>query len=315
MTTTSKRRTDAHAPSNFVPENYTFVGSYDASPSAYMVVEVGQFGQKYVSYLPGYERAKQLEAMVAASSESRSDGRCDHCGATIRYRAVMRHTPTGQVIQVGETCLDNRFSLATAEFKAMKKAAEEARKDQRVKKAVALWVAENPEMGWMASQVETEAKAPGNNFVADVARKLRAYGSISERQVEAVKHSLVKDAEMAAKRARWAAEREAEESARAAEHGTAPVPRGRVTVEGKVLTVREPDPNAQFPAWKMLVQTDQGWKVWGTVPRALDTVDRGDRVSFVAEVQPSDKDPMFGFYSRPMQARFVERAPREGSGK
>jgi hypothetical protein len=55
---------------------------------------------------------------------------------------------------------------------------------------------------------------------------------------------------------------------------------------------------------KMLVVTDTGWKVWGTMPAALD-VDRGARVRFTATVKPSDDDPHFGFFSRPTKAQVL----------
>ena len=317
MTTTSKRRTDAHAPSNFVPENYEYVGSYDASPSAYMVVTVGQWGEKQVSYTSEKAHADRMMAMVAASTESRNDGRCDHCGANIRYRAVMRHRPTGQVVQCGEQCLENRFSVATADFRAMKRAAEEARKMMRVRKAVAAWMDAHPDMAWMASQEGVDANVAADNwFVRDVCRRFQTYGEVSDRQVAAVQRSLVQDAEFKARKAERDAQRAAEEAARP----HADCPEGRVTVTGAVVSVREPDQYAQFPAWKMLVADDRGFRVWGTVPSALfgrygSAPRRGDRVTFTAQVQRSDKDADFGFYSRPTQARVVAEAPVEGSGK
>jgi hypothetical protein len=317
MPTTRGVRTDAHSPANLKTENYAFEGAYDAHPTAYMQFSTGQHGQTVVTELPGARRARELKAMVAASTEHRhdKDGQCDHCGAVIRYRAVLRHKPTGQVIEVGEQCLDNRFSVATSEFKAMKKAAEEARAQHRIKNAVEAWVEANPDLSFLASEEATRERAPENRFVQDVARKLRSYGELSERQVTAVRNSLTKDAEFTAKRAQWAAERAAEDAAQP----HAPCPTGRMDVSGKVLTVREPDRSARFPAWKMLVLDDRGFKVWGTVPNALFTYGvapgRGDRVAFTAEVQQSDRDPEFGFYSRPSAARVVERAPVEGSGK
>ena len=307
----TKTRTDAHSPAHLVTENYQYVGSYDASPTAGMIVEFGQFGEKSVSYGPEKARAEKFEAMIAESTESRRDGRCDHCGATIRYRAVMRHRPTGQVIQVGETCLENRFSVATADFKRMKKAAEEARAEQRVKKAVEAFVEAHPDLAWMASEAGVEATAPKNWFVADVARKLRAYGELSERQIEAVKKSVAKDAEMNAKRQVWAAERAAQDAARP--HAAAPS--GRVTVEGVVLSVREPDESAMYPSWKMLVLDDKGFKTWGNIPSRLWPVSRGTRVRFSAEITPSDKDPEFSFFSRPTKAEILAQDAAVPSGK
>jgi hypothetical protein len=313
--TTSRKRQDAHSPTNLVTEDYAFVGSYDASPTAYMIFEVGQFGQTTARDAPGAERARQLKKMVADSTESRNDGRCDHCGATIRYRAVMRHKPTGQVIEVGEQCLENRFSVATAEFRVMKKNAEEARAGQRIRKAVAEWVEKNPDMAWLASEESVNERVAADNwFVRDISRKFRTYGEVSERQVEAVKKSVQRDAEFAERKRQRDAERARED----AERPHAPVPTGRVEVTGVVFTVREPDPNAQFPAWKMLVQDHRGFRVWGTVPSSLFRYGvgprRGDEVSFTATVEASRDDPEFGFYSRPTGAR-VTGSVEMGSGK
>src|SRR5262245_18972766 len=64
----------------------------------------------------------------------------------------------------------------------------------------------------------------------------------------------------------------------------------------------------------MLMRTDDGWKVWGSVPAALDNVLRGDRVQFRAKVQRSQDHEKFGFVSRPTQAKFLEpisKSPEE----
>jgi hypothetical protein len=64
-----------------------------------------------------------------------------------------------------------------------------------------------------------------------------------------------------------------------AEHEAAKraVPTGRIVIEG------------------------EGWKVWGTEPRAL-YAEKGDRVRLTATVEASADDPAFGFYSRPTKA-------------
>jgi hypothetical protein len=67
--------------------------------------------------------------------------------------------------------------------------------------------------------------------------------------------------------------------------------------------------------FKMLVRSDDGFKVWGTVPSALvdnwqaevsqqaePEIQPNCRVRFVATVEPSAKDRAFGFFSRPSKA-------------
>ena len=306
----STTRNDPHSPSNLITESYDYVGSYDSSPTAGMSIEYGPDGAKSVSYGPEAAQRMRMSKLIHESTDSRDDGRCDHCGANIRYRAVLRYRPNGQHIQVGETCLENRFGRATEDFQALRKQAELDRAEQRIKKAVQAFVEANPDLAWMGEK-ETPEQYKGSFFLVDVARKLRSYGELSERQVAAVRTAMVREGEFQArKRAR-----DAERARQEAERPSAPAPSGRVSVTGEVWKVQEPDEYAQYPTWKMLVADDRGFRVWGSVPRSLASVKRGDRVSFSAEVTPSDKDDKFGFYSRPTQARVVALAPVEGSGK
>jgi hypothetical protein len=50
----------------------------------------------------------------------------------------------------------------------------------------------------------------------------------------------------------------------------------------------------------MTVLDDRGFTVWGSIPSGL-RVKPGDRVTFTAAVEPSDK-PDFGFTKRPRKA-------------
>ena len=84
-----------------------------------------------------------------------------------------------------------------------------------------------------------------------------------------------------------------------------------ITVEGTVMTTRED--TTEF-GWgtKMLLKDDIGRRFWGSVPKNLLTdvqgnhvVLRGKRVRVVANVAPSDKDPIFGFLSRPRKGELL----------
>lgn len=119
------------------------------------------------------------------------------------------------------------------------------------------------------------------------------YGKWSEGQAAAVERIFQKDEEWERKRA---AEREA----------ALPVPTGRIVIEGQVLKIerRESDFGVQY---KMLVKADDGWAVWGSQPKGLWDAEIGDRVRFTATIEASEKDPKFGFYSRPTKAEILER--------
>ncbi len=57
--------------------------------------------------------------------------------------------------------------------------------------------------------------------------------------------------------------------------------------------------------WKMLVKTDAGYLIWGTVPAGIASAAKGERISFTATVEPSKNDRKFGFASRPVIRRKV----------
>lgn len=91
------------------------------------------------------------------------------------------------------------------------------------------------------------------------------------------------------------------EAVRRADQPCVPVVVGKgVTVEGEVLSTKTIDGDYGV-TYKMLVLDERGFKVWSTIPSAID-VERGDRVRFVANVDVSHDDPCFGFASRPRKA-------------
>lgn len=79
---------------------------------------------------------------------------------------------------------------------------------------------------------------------------------------------------------------------------------GRYEIEGVVRTtkIQYSDFGGQL---KMLVELDNGTKVWGSVPSAL-YVEAGDRVRFTATVERSGDDSGFGFFKRPAKAERLE---------
>lgn len=100
------------------------------------------------------------------------------------------------------------------------------------------------------------------------------------------------------------------------EKKTADAPEGRVTIRGTIVSVKSvagygynaPD------VYKMVVEDDLGFRVFGTVPSSLETLNgcflrmedlRGRRVEFTASVEPSAGDASFGFYKRPTKAIFL----------
>jgi hypothetical protein len=124
----------------------------------------------------------------------------------------------------------------------------------------------------------------------DIVGKLVKYGSISEKSMNYVGILLSKIANLPALEAVKVAEHEA----------AADVPVGRINVTGTVVSTKVQD-SPYGSTFKMLVKSDAGWKVWGTVPSTIDPK-RGDVVSFTATVERSKDDPKFGFFKRPTGA-------------
>lgn len=82
-----------------------------------------------------------------------------------------------------------------------------------------------------------------------------------------------------------------------------PIPqlRGRVEIEGEVLSIRYVDRgHGRIP--KMTVRHAEGWEVTGTVPATIAEVKRGDRVRFLARLEASPSDPARGEFHRPTRA-------------
>ena len=77
-----------------------------------------------------------------------------------------------------------------------------------------------------------------------------------------------------------------------------PCPEGRVTIQGQVKSLKYRS-NAYGGVMKILVQTDEGYKIWGERPYNIPNVQQGDIVRFSAIIKPTTTDPAFGFFSWP----------------
>lgn len=276
-------RIDAHRPAVLVTEDYEYVfaevNHLEGAPG--WVLRRGDFGMEMAQWI---SRTDHLE---------RGTHQCHHCGARLNYFAVLRHLPTGDAVVIGETCLENRFELASSEFHKLRKMAELDRAKCRIRTAVQAFCDQNPDLAWMANNdIDAGPETSRNNdFVQDVARKLRKYGELSDRQISAIRAAIVRDAERTAQKA---VEMEDAE----------PVPTGRIVVTGEVVSTKLQE-SYYSDTWKMLVRDDRGFKVWGSIPAALD-VERGTRVQFTATLEPSADDQFFGFFKRPAKASVLD---------
>lgn len=343
-------RTDIHRPGSedFDPENYDLHGVFDLNP---------EWGD-------GGERIRTVSALVdqgwSFAGAPHGSGQCSHCGAYIRYAALMGHVPTKTLLFIGETCLDNRFDLTKSEFQKLRKAASLNRERAALAERRDAFLADNPEMVWLsyanniasagaeiewvnlhgeqafATREEAVADYSGRNAemsvyatekmgtsfaskarlssklntLQDMWWKLNRYGDLSTSQVGYATKILGWVSEAAARLEERAA------AARVLTEAGVQVPEGRVVIEGTVVhtAIKESSDfygNTVY-TYKMIVLSDAGWKVWGTIPAVL-VADimlaelEGKRVRFTAKIEPKDGDPLFGFYSRPTKASFVEQ--------
>jgi hypothetical protein len=304
-------RTDIHRPSapEFDPQAYVLHGVFD------LHLESGD----------AHRRVEVVNRLVARGfrfANHQFSGQCGHCGAHIRYAALMsRRFPNlsaadaQELIWVGETCLDNRFELTKTEFDRLRKVAQLDREKQAVKKAWLASCEQYPALAY-ASYTEdivdayiSEVRDPNQAThlragagwalatAADIARKGRIYGSISERQALFLDKLL---REIDEKLAAYAA-RQAEKQA----NPDGPVPTGRVQLQGVVLGEPKFHDNDFGGAFKITVKLANGSRVWGSVPSAIE-VHKGDEIAFTATVASSEDDPSFGFYKRPAKAVLVK---------
>lgn len=305
-------RTDTHRPSVVNPEEYEFVAvCYNSSGLEAVLHDAVQ--RKIIR--------EHMARTSGAYSTHEHGGTCHVCGAHANYLATFYHAKSNRYIEVGETCCWNLEGGHTRAFREMRKAVTDWNNLKAGKtKAKKILQEEDLEAAWDVyeeieiKRAEFQASTGSADFfigeeqtiINDIVGKLVKYGSLSEKQLNYVR-KLADDITTGNTREKRKKEREARWEAERA--SAQPCPSGRAQIEGVVIKLREPDEYAAFPAWKMLLKDNRGFRVWGSVPRALNNleVDRGDKVRFTAILTPSNDDPKFGFYKRPSNAELVEK--------
>jgi hypothetical protein len=205
--------------------------------------------------------------------------RCDCCGHALKHACAVTHLPTGQGYWVGRECaykvtnLQRYLGLLQMKSVAL---AERLACDQREGE----FLAKHAD----AAPLIARAKASGLRLVKDMVEKLRRYGELSAKQLEFMAKAMDQD-----------------EQRRASATGTAPT--GRQTLRGTILSAKE-EPNRFAGRYgpetvtKLCVDLGNGVRVYGNKPDAAE-VGKGDQIEFTATFEPSQKDPLFGFWKRP----------------
>jgi len=184
------------------------------------------------------------------------------------------------------------------------------RRQHNVMAALDRWLAEDDShavaYNYLVAQVEAGARS---QFYRDLLDKALRYGNLTPNQLAAVLRSIERDTERAAERA-------------AELKGVEPLPEGRRTVTGEIVSCKWRD--GQFPGFKIVVREATGNRVWGTLATSLDPelnprlndegIDSyeglvGRTVTMTATVTRSDDDEHFGFFKRPAGAVYVSAEP------
>jgi hypothetical protein len=237
-----------------------------------------------------------------ASNLSEKDlkgGKCDCCGHKIKYSAIAKHIPTNTIASLGRKCASNIEALKRcgsiidgASIALSQRILCENR-EQEFRKA-------HPE----ACESLDWAKSGMNRVASDLIEKLRRFGSLSEKQISFLISIHQRDI-----------------LNRASATATAPI--GRASVEGTILSVKVGQSFGKYNKFKFVVLVDIGGgvKVWGkakgewshhAILGATPTGDavlpiKGQRVKFTASFEPSQKDPLFGFFKRPSKWQVSEQ--------
>lgn len=304
MTTT---RTDIHRPSapDFDPQSYDWTGDVvdfcpeDGTSSR----ESGWFdANRTIQALEaeGYHFAEVHNFEIGYTVQ------CQHCGAHLRYAALLKHQVSQEMLWVGETCLDNRFSgMTKAQFDHLRKTAMLAREAAEKLAAFNQFLVDHPELVpatytynlvFDVEQGEFAHEKFGTGWatsvIADILSKLRQYGSISEKQIALI--------------VRLEAEIEEKISNYIPPVPNGPAPRGKQTIEGEFVSSKAVEGYMGNTAYKMIVKLDNGSRVYGTIPMSLSDVNKGDRVQFTATFEaPRDGAEDFAFFKRPTKAEII----------
>lgn len=285
-------RTDIHRPAEVQTDNYEFTGAV-----------IDEAAEWPAANAAAKEIVRSYTDAGYRFSGVYSRGNCSHCGAALRYAALLVHTPSSTLLYVGEQCLENRFEQATELFQQARQAAaqeaarkrkagEQNAKKQRIQAGIAKLVEQCP---YVADLTYDETAFPFvNDFLLSLSHQLRTKGSLSTKQLNAVKRLFEKHIQR--------------ENEKAEQRKTADtLPEGRQTVTGTIVKVDVRDNPYGGIREVCVIRDDRGWAVWGTIPKSLLHNGRGAlkdvRVTFDAQLTQSDHDDTFGFFKQPTQAK------------
>jgi hypothetical protein len=315
--TTTTKRTDVHRPSQLITEDYEFIGCSphwvcrgDRGDGEIEWDDVNDFGLSD-------EQQDYVDNNMFDGNAKNGRG-CDCCGSKPRAVAYYKHIPTGEVITVGLICSEKIQAGAWEEGhrQALTVIAERKR---AIKKA------EGESFIDSNSGLRSVLESGKHEILDDMLGKVHKYGSLSEKQVAFAFRLFAQCIEREEEKARLLAKLD----------GATLDCTQRITVTGTVKTTKFQDSD-YGGSMKMLVELDNGFKVWGTIPTSnvdatdyynnaesrierfnhrseqdvnddkkimerykAEMVNVNDTIQFTARFQMSKDDATFAFFKRP----------------
>lgn len=239
--------------------------------------------------------AVQLERVYGTRTTMACDAACESAIGSLCVCACGGWNHGGAYVREGEALasaiVNYRVKTVNRKAAAQRRAADRAEKKQRTLEELAA-ARQAEELAFKEDHIDEwnflvsvcAEDQPYNEFFFSVHDQWIRKGEISERQLDALKRSIVKRQE-----------RETEVRV--------PVIEGRQQIVGRILKKewRDDDYGGRDV---ITVKDDRGFILWGTCPRAVD-IERGERIKFAATVTKSDRDECFGFFKRPAKAERV----------
>jgi hypothetical protein len=282
-------RTDIHRPSVIKVDEYEYVGQeyikIECPGDCIVLMQMREHIQRHMARTGG------------TYSTHAHGGNCHICGnVNAMYTILFRHLPTNVYVRAGVECADK---LGWGGDDSFRRNVEDYRKNVAgKKKAQTILYDMSASLAWDIYLKPFDAKTRDEAKITDMVSNLVKYGSFVSEKQQAFLGQLVarqvtpvhgpSKPTQDERATQWAAEKEA----------ASPCPSGRVTVTGNVLKVDHRE-NAYGPVTKMLVKAEAGYMVWVTAPSAF-AIEKGDKITFAATLEPSQDDPKFGFGKRPV---------------
>lgn len=218
---------------------------------------------------------------------------CQFCGTGILHQYWLCSSD-GNNFYVGSDCIlksedSGLINIVKREKSAKAKEKREEKRQSAAELRQAQWAsqAELLKVTWLQDHLDCVSILEWAKSDNAIAKKLydsfNQWGSLSDKQVEFLTNLYDKAQNHVIK---------------------SDCPTGKITIEGTIVGYKSTQ--TQFGlVLKMIVESNEGYRVFGTSPSSLNQATKGDKVRFNATVQPSNDDSYFGFFSRPTQGEII----------